>query len=121
LRVECWADDQAKDAAGRFEWRCRVSVPGGGLIRRKAHNDCQAPQHGYQLADEIVMRGNDPEQRWSSQAEREYFVKLRNGRYARAKITAFAGFRTFFVLESDLNPSGSPNLEFDPKKEIRTR
>jgi hypothetical protein len=58
---------------------------------------------------------------WSSQVEREYFVKLADNRYARLKLTAFAGARNFFVLESYLNPSGSRNLEYDAGKQVSAR
>jgi hypothetical protein len=44
LRVECWANDQAKDTQGRFDWKCRVSVPGGGLVERNPEHDFEAPK-----------------------------------------------------------------------------
>lgn len=121
LRVECWANDQVKDAQGRFDWKCRVSVPGGGLVERNPEYDFEAPEDSYRATDEIVMSNNAPRQQWSSEVEREYFVKLAGNRYARLKLTAFAGPRTFFVLESYLNPSGSRNLEYDPAKQASTR
>jgi hypothetical protein len=121
LQVECWANDQAKDAQGHFDWKCRVTVPGGGLVERNPQHDFEAPEEGYRDADEIVMSASDPRQRWSSEAEREYFVKLPDGRHARVKLTAFAGGRTFFVLESYLNPSGSRNLEYNPALQAAAR
>ena len=121
LRVECWTDVQAKDAQGRFPWKCRVSVPGGGLLERNPEHDFEAPKGSYLAADEIIMAPDDPQQRWSYSAEKQYFLKLADGRYARAKLNFYTGKRTIFVLESYLNPSGSPNLELDPAKVVNAR
>ena len=35
LRVEAWTNDKLGDPQGHFDWRCRISVPGGGLIERR--------------------------------------------------------------------------------------
>lgn len=113
LKVECWAENQGKEL---YDWKCRVSVPGGGIVPRNAELDFEAPEDGYAAADEITMTANNPQQRWSREAERQYFLKLADGRYARAKLTIYTGDRTFFVLESYLNPSGSRNLEYDPTR-----
>ena len=113
IRVECWLSEQAKNAEGEFNWKCEVSVPGGGLLERNPEHDFEAPKDGYRTSDEIVMTINNAEQRWSSQVAQEYFVKLQKQRYGRIKLSIFVGGRTFFVLESYLNPSGSRNLEYD--------
>lgn len=121
LRVECWVNDQTKDAQGRFSWKCRVSVPGGGLVERNPEHDFEAPGDGFRGADEIVMAADNSRERWSYSAEKQYFLKLADGRYARAKLTFYTGSRTIFVLESYLNPSGSRNLEYDPAKQASAR
>ena len=50
-----WTADQAKDAKQHYEWRCRISVPKGGLVERKDQFDFEAPVDGYKPSDEIVM------------------------------------------------------------------
>ena len=121
LRVECWADLQAKDAQGHFSWKWRVSVPGGGLFERNPEHDFEAPKGGYLAADEIIMAADNPQQRWSYSAEKQYFLKVADGRFARATLNFYTGNRTIFVLESYLNPSGSRNLELNPEKVINAR
>lgn len=110
LKVEAWTNDQAKNAAGHYDWRCRISVPNGGLIERKGQFDFEAPADGYKPSDEINM----PQlaERWQPQESREYFVKLADGRFARVQIEMVAGGDHFFSISSYLNPTpGSRNLE----------
>jgi hypothetical protein len=118
LKIETWVADESKDAKGRFSWRFRIEVPGGGLTERKDELDFQAPAQGYRSSDEIDMVADKSD--WDTSASREYFLRLASGKYAHVKIEVMAGGRfNFVVLESYLNPSGSPNLEHDPTKEIK--
>jgi hypothetical protein len=118
LRVETWTEDHLQDAQRRYSWRCRVSVPNGGLIERNGQFDFEAPETGYKSSDEILMPQNAS--KWQPQAEREYFVRLQDGRYARIRFKMIAQGDHFFRLESYLSPSGSRNLEFDPNNTVRT-
>jgi hypothetical protein len=117
LRVECLTDDQGKLSGQKYDWKCRISVPNGGLVESTDDLDFQAPLDGYRTSDSINMAvalQND----WSSHARRTYFLKLSNGNYARMSFEMVAGGDHFFQLESFLNPSGSRNLEFDPARQI---
>lgn len=121
IQVETWVIDQAKDEQGRFDWRFRVSAPGGGLIERQDNFVFNAPESEYRTSDEIDMpRSKD---RWKRDIERDYFVRLRDNRYAHIKIEMMVGGSyNFFVLESYLNPTpGDRNLEFDPAKQIKVK
>ena len=109
--------DKRPNAKGRYDWRCLISVPNGGLIERKDQFDFEAPTEGYKSSVEIVM--SQTAEDWSPQASREYFVKVADGRYARIKFKMIAGGDHFLELESFLNPSGSRNLEFDPKEVVK--
>ena len=116
LQVSLLTHDEAKDARGHYDWTFGISVPGGGLVERKDETQFAAPEEGYVPQDQVQVNINDPSQRWSSALDRQYFVKLADGRYARVSVTAYVGRRTFVVLESYLNPnSASRNLEYDPK------
>jgi len=121
LRVECWTDDQNKDEKKRYDWRCRISVPGGGLAPWKGEEgfEFEAPANGYKESDEISM--SKTAERWLSSVERKYFVKTADGKYARIIFGMFAGGYHFFVIEGYLNPSGSRNLEYDEAKQIDSR
>jgi len=115
FRVEAWT--QAPTSGRKFAWRCRVSVPGGGLIERKGEFDFEAPSDGYEESVEITIP-QDAEQ-WTSQQQRNYFVRLQDNRYARVNFRMIAGGNHYFILESFLNPKpGSRNLEFDPSKKV---
>jgi hypothetical protein len=114
LRMECWTEDQKRDAQGNYPWRCRVSVPGGGLVIREGEFNFEAPAEGYQAQDDITP----PDKRWSATAERSYFVKMADGHFARVNLRMRTGGEHFVVIESYLNPKpGSRNLEYDPGKQ----
>jgi hypothetical protein len=59
-------------------------------------------------------------EKWQPQVQREYFVKLNDGRFARIQLKMIAQGNHFFRLESYLNPSGSRNLEFDPSNVVKS-
>lgn len=113
LRVEAWTNDQDRTAKGRYDWRCRVSVPGGGLIEATGDFAFEAPEDGYV---ESVELGEKAEQsRWLGDAERQFFLRLADGRHARIKFRMIAAGEHFFLIESALNPEpGSRNLEALP-------
>ena len=117
LRVEAWTED--KDIKRHYNWRCRVSVPNGGLVERKGQFDFEAPAEGYKSSDEIVMTQTAEE--WQPQAKREYFVKLPDDKYGRLTFYMITQGDHFFEIESYLNPTpGSRNLEFDPAKAVKS-
>ncbi len=115
FRVEAWTNDQGivPGTLTRYDWKCIISVPGGGLQSRTGEFNFQAPADGYKPSDEIVISAKDP--KWDSEVTREYFLKLANGEYARIKFTMCAGGDNFFSVTSYLNPTpGHRNLEYDP-------
>jgi hypothetical protein len=118
LRLACWTEDQNKDAQGHYPWLCRISVPSGGLVKREGDYDFEAPVEGYQPSDDI----GPPADRWSANAERQFFVKMADNRFARVNLRMRTGGEHFVVIESYLNPQpGSRNLEYDPAKQPATR
>jgi hypothetical protein len=99
----------------QYDWRFQITVPNGGLQERKGDGfDFDAPITGYQPSDTVEMVKGASE--WRDSAEREYFLKLADGRYARIK--AFVAAEGDFVgITCYLNPiSGHQNLEFDPNQ-----
>lgn len=115
LKVQCWTNDQDKDAQGRYDWKCVLTVSGGGLIERTDRFAFEAPAEGYKESVELMS----PLVRWVSNVEKQYFVKLSDNRYARINFRMRTGGEHFFVVEAYLNPTpGSRNLEYDPSKRI---
>jgi hypothetical protein len=118
LVVRCWTDDQGKPRGQKYDWRCQLTIPGGGLQELTEEFPFLAPETGYQASVEIDMPaslGKD----WLDDLTRHYYVKLRNGTYGRLKFGMVAGGDHFCLVEPYVNPSGSRNLEFDPKNVIR--
>jgi Carboxypeptidase regulatory-like domain len=116
LRLTSWLGESKQP---RFDWRYQLSIPGGGLIERKGEFDFEAPVDGYRSVTEINMPATA--ERWSSDVMKNYFAKLPDGRYARFSINLYPGDRNFVVLESYVNPTpGNRNLEFDPKRVVRS-
>lgn len=112
LRVECQTDDQGKPSGQKYNWKCQISIPNGGLVQSADDLDFEAPIDGYHASDVIDMPAT-LETDWSSHVRRSYFLKLANGNYARMSFEMVAGGDHFFQMESFLNTSGSRNLEYD--------
>jgi len=110
LRVEVWTEDGRRDNEGRYPWRCRLSVPGGGLLERTNPQAFEAPAEGYLPTIELIPS----EQQWSPRSESYYFAELHNGSFARLEFRLRTDGEHYFVIESFLNPQpGSRNLEYD--------
>lgn len=118
VRIECWANNANLDPnlSQPYDWHCRISVPGGGMVQRIGEFNFEAPEDGYVTSEEIEMPHNT--QKWSKNFTEEYFLKLSGNRYARMKFRITSDRNQFASVTSYLNPSGSRNLEFDPNKRI---
>jgi hypothetical protein len=122
VKIECWANNVGFDPNSHqpYDWRCRISVPEGGLTARQEEFAFEAPEAGYEAFDEINMPQDA--QRWRGDVTKEYFLKVRGDRYARIKFRITTGRNQFASITSYLNPQpGSRNLEFDPAKQIKGR
>jgi len=85
----------------------------------------EAPESGYAQSDEIVVSSGA--ENWQPSLNRNYFLKMRDGSYARAEIGAETGVPqtrgifNYVTVDAYLNPKiGSRNLEFDPAKVIQS-
>ena len=115
VKVECWVQDQGVNTSvyNPYDWRCVISVTGGGLVERADALDFTAPEGGYQTSDMIQMPKTA--QKWRQQATKEYFVKLADGTFGRVQIRVVTGASNFVRFESYLNPQpGDRNLQYDP-------
>lgn len=118
--IQAWTQDKdiPRHSHQHYDWRCKITVPGGGLQPRTGGEfDFVAPEDGYQSSDEIDMPANAP--KWSPMAAKSYFLQLGNGTYARIDFQMFAENDHFFSITSYLNPTpGHRNLEYDPKQQV---
>lgn len=123
LKVETWTDDQGRPphSSQPYDWRCRITVSGGGLVKRTGEFDFEAPESGYAPSDEIDMPASLGNQ-WREHSARQYFLKLSNNRYARVEFEMIAGGDHFFHITSYLNPQpGSRNLEYELSRQAAVR
>jgi hypothetical protein len=109
LVVQCWTEDQGKSSGQKYDWHCLVTIPGGGLVLSDNEFDFQAPDNGYVSSAEIKMPAD--RQDWQDDVDLKFFYQLPNGNYGRMTFSMIAGGHHFCMINSVLNPSGSPNLE----------
>lgn len=119
LRVEVWAQNQGMNPnkGEHYDWRCRLSVSGGGMVQRSGEFEFEAPDVGYVPTAELAQFAMA--KHWTPNMTRQFFVRLPDDRYARINFQIATNGDHFIVLESFLNPTpGNRNLEFDPQKAV---
>ncbi len=118
LEVQCWSDDAVEDDGVRHHnWRFKISVPNGGLLRRPDPLAFEAPVEGYKNSEEFGMPSSLPEMDWKDEISIDYFVRFNDGVFGRFQVDMLARGRHSVQLESHLNPKvGSRNLTADPDK-----
>jgi len=118
LTVQSWVSAEDKDDMGRFDWRFKFTAPSGGFLIRTSEFSFIAREEGYLESIEFV-KNKDMKEDWKYGYEGEYFVKLKDDTYGRIHINLYPNEQfNMFTMESFLNPTGSRNLEYDPKKTI---
>jgi hypothetical protein len=115
VQIQCWTNDLEQDDERQYDWKFRVSVPGGGLVLREDVYGFEAPLEGYIPTDEHEMPKSLTGTAWKDTAERSYFLRFDDGIHARVNIRMIAHGAHFVVFRSWINPkSGSRNLESGP-------
>ncbi len=107
---------------GHFDWTVQISVSGGGLVEATDSYKNLAPENGYQPTFSFSMPKDDPN--WTQSLTTTFYVHTAKGQYGRVDIDLTTDSvrtdGTGISIEAWINPSGSRNLEFDPKKQIKT-
>lgn len=111
--VRCWTNDQGIRRGDKFDWRCVISAPGGGIQETDEEFPFEAPVAGYQAEVEIDMPV-DMSGEWRDKAARKYFVKLASGNYVRLDFEMIPYGEHFFMIGAFVNLSGLRNLEPAP-------
>lgn len=109
LVVRCWTEDQGKSSGQKYDWHCRVTIPGGGIVPTDEEFAFVAPETGYKPSTEITMQAERAD--WTSDVDLKFFFRLADGRYGRMTFSMIAGGQHFCMIDSVLNPAGSRNLE----------
>src|SRR6185436_2366594 len=90
IQIECWTHNEDKRRGERYNWRCRVSVPGGRIQVATNESQFLAPLENYVASDEIEM-AMDKAQHWQDDVTRNYFLQFANSTFARLKFRMVAG------------------------------
>jgi hypothetical protein len=109
LVVQCWTNDQGKRSGEKYDWRCVVAIPGGGIVPTDEELPFLAPESGYVPSAEIKMPADRPD--WRNDVDLKFFYRLPDGRYGRMTFSMIAGGQHFCMIDSALNPTGSRNSE----------
>jgi len=107
--LRCWTEDQGKQPGEKYDWRCNVTLPDGGLVLTEEEFPFLAPEAGYKPSAEISMPAD--REKWTSDVDLRFFFRLADGRYGRMTFSMIAGGQHFCMIDSVLNPTGSRNLE----------
>lgn len=110
VKVETWINDSEKIDRWKFSWKCRVSVPGGGLQIYDELFPFLAPEENY-VSEEVIDMPVTNNPSWSNQAHRNYYVRTADGKFGRMVFKMIPGGDHFCELNLYFNPSGSRNLE----------
>jgi hypothetical protein len=111
LKMEFWSDKTNSNSI--FNWKLKLSVPGGGLVETKEELPFQPPENGYQFP--LVIDMPTTNRNWNSDIRTRYYIHLPDGKYGRVEVD-FLAFNGGIRVHSVLNPSGSRNLEPPPPK-----
>jgi len=107
IDLELW-QDAADKKVNVFNWKCRVSVPGGGIVETQEEFAFQAPESGYQPS--ILIDMPTTIENWQTEIRRKYYIKLPKGNYGEIDFYLLA-YNGAYTIHSVINPSGSRNLE----------
>ncbi len=114
LAIRCWTHDDKKLPDGRYDWKCEIDVPDGGLQESSGAYDFIAPDVGYTQNAIIEMPLTIERLLWKSDVSKRYWVKFNDGIHANVRIRMIAAGDHFAVIQGYLNPTpGSRNLEPD--------
>ncbi len=110
LKLEFWRAITNQNA-NIFDWKCRLAVPGGGLVETPEEFAFQAPEGGYQSPVVIDMPATN--ENWRGEIRSKYYLQLPDGKYGRIDFY-FLPYNGVFTVQSAINPTGSRNLEPPP-------
>lgn len=115
FRVEVWIAPAEPGRWEGFEWKCRLSVPAGGLTERTDTMHFEAPSEGYVPSIEVTMPAAPiGAQNWRSSLEKQLYLRLPDGTHARGRLyISFDPDRALVSFDSFWNqsPIESRNLE----------
>lgn len=108
LQAQAWKGEPDPQNDNHYDWKVKITVPGGGVMASSNEFGFIAPESGYQQTLEIGMSKDDPN--WKPGVNEKLFFKLPNY-FARGQADIDLYHDFYFVMHYFVNPDGSPNLE----------
>ena len=121
LRIRVTADYNSTTGTTNYPWTIEIEAPGGGIVATDDPYPYRAPESGYE--SRFSWNSTNPTGKWTRDLTRTIYIKGRGGEfYASAKLSVkvFHTNSASITMDTLVNPSGSPNLEYDPEKEIKS-
>jgi hypothetical protein len=108
----CMSEASKAELNQPYNWRCELTVQGGGVFEAKGMDGFEAPEDGYRSIDIVTMTDKMSRSKWKDRFQKYYFIKFDDGVFARLSVRMYAGKNPSIVVQSWLNPKpGSRNLE----------
>ena len=83
--VHCWTHAQGKPAGQKNDWRCVITVFGGGMAPTDEEFAFLAPENGCALTNEIAMPADRAN--WMGDVDLIFYYRRANGSYGRMKFS----------------------------------
>jgi hypothetical protein len=119
LQISCRTMEvESQTPNAPYDWRCEISVKGGGVQEAKDDQAFEAPANGYASSAIIDMPKTLDVKQWSSQVNKNYWLRFPDNTFAKIGFRMNARGDHFAVIDGSRNPS--PNdRNFEPKPESR--
>ena len=113
LQISCRTmEDKTQPPNAPYDWRCEISVEGGGIQEAKDELAFEAPADGYASSAIIDMPKMLDVKEWSSDAQKSYWLRFPDNTFGKIAFRMIAGGDHFAVIDGSRNPSPNDrNLE----------
>ena len=119
LQISCRTmEDETQPPNAPYDWRCGISMKGGGIQEVIDDQTFEAPADGYVSSIIIDMPKTMDVKQWNSRVSKDYWLRFPDNTFAKIGFQMIARGDHFAVIDGWLNPSPNDrNLE--PKVESR--
>ena len=118
LQIQTWKSKK-DDATGRTDWRVKLTMRQGGIVETLEEFPFEAPGAGYLPQWEIEFT-RQLSSTWKASIEKQFYFYCGNPeKYGRLSLST-TDLGDGCYIHCWVNPSGSRNLEYDPKVQPKT-
>lgn len=119
LQISCRTmEDDTQPPNAPYDWRCEITLEGGGIQEAKDEHSFLAPSDGYDQLAVIDMPKTLDRKQWNSRAGKNYWLRFPDDTFGKINFMMIARGDHFAVIQGFRNLSPNDrNLE--PKLEDR--